>query len=125
VEYEGHYYYIGVGYKVSKNCRLNFTANFLTGTTLQSGYYDIDEEGRLLIMNGPVGDYFYVNHVKVTKVGLYKYNNEFYYVGVGYKLAKNVKLNFTANFVAGHTYDDGTMIEVGYHYFDETGKMVY
>ena len=36
-----------------------------------------------------------------------------------------MKLYLTATFVAGKTFADGSMIEVGYHYFDETGRLVY
>ena len=49
----------------------------------------------------------------------------FYYVGDYRKVVTNKKMWLTAVDVAGKTFPDGSMLEVGYHYFDETGKLVY
>jgi trigger factor len=50
---------------------------------------------------------------------------------IGAKKGETLDLNlkfpddYPAEDVAGKTYPDGCMLEVGYHYFDETGKLVY
>ena len=130
VEFEGNYYYVGANNLLAKNTSLYFTEKFVEGTSLSVGRYEIDADGKLslesasVVKNGPVGDYFYSNGKLVTGNQLIEFEGEWYYIGVGNKLAKNSRLYFTAKFVAGKTYADGCMIEIGYHSFDENGKMI-
>ena len=131
VEFEGNYYYVGANNLLAKNTSLYFTSNFVAGTTLNVGRYEIDADGRLIaesgpvVKNGPVGDYFYRDGKIVPGNQLVQYEGDWYYVGAGNKLAKNCRLYFTYNFVVGKTFSDGCMIEIGYHTFDENGKMIY
>ena len=95
------------------------------GTPMTAGYYNFDAEGKMVIKNGVIDGYMYINGQKVERYALVKYDGNYYFVNDGYKVAVNMKLYLTATFVAGKTFTDGSMIEVGYHYFDETGRLVY
>ena len=75
-------------------------------------------------LNGPVNGYFYRNNVRVNAYALVEYQGDFYFVGDGHKIATNTRLYLGAQFVAGKTYPDGSMLEVGYYSFDAEGKMV-
>ena len=118
VEYEGNYYYIGVGYKIAKDAEYYFTANLLEGTTLPVGRYAFDSEGKMILRNGPSGDYFYENGVQVKKVGVVEYEGNYYYIGAGYKVAKDCEYYFAANLL------EGTNLPVGRYAFDSEGKMI-
>ena len=115
---------------LAKNTSLYFTQKFVEGTSLSVGRYEIDADGKLIpesgpaVKNGPVGDYFYQNGKMVTGNQLIEFEGEWYYIGAGNKLAKDCRLYFTAKFVVGKTFADGCMIEIGYHTFDENGKMI-
>ena len=130
VEYEGDFYFIDAGNKILKNVRIYLNDKFVAGhtyadgTALSAGYYEFDENGKMVGMNGPIGDYFYRNGVRLLAYQLVEYEGDFYFIDAGNKLLKNTRVYLTAKFVAGKTYGDGSMIEVGYHYFDENGKMV-
>ena len=67
----------------------------------------------------------YINNQRVERYALIEYNGDFYYVGDYRKVVINGRVWLFAKDVAGKTYADGSMIEVGYHYFDETGRLVY
>ena len=131
VQFEGDYYYVGANNLLAKNTSLYFAEKFVTGTSLNVGCYEIDADGKLIpesgpvVKNGPIGDYFYLNGNVVTGNQLVEFEGDWYYIGVGNKLAKDCTLYFTAKFVVGKTFADGCMIGIGNHTFDDTGKMIY
>ena len=131
VKYNGNYYFVNDGRKVAVNKTLYLSDAFVAGhtyedgTPITAGYYTFDAEGKMVIKNGVIDGYMYINGQKVERYALVKYNGNYYFVNDGYKVAVNMKLYLTATFVAGKTFADGSMIEVGYHYFDETGRLVY
>ncbi len=58
-----------------------------TGGLLPAGEYSFGEDGKMLLLNGPVADkytpeylYFYQNGVRVDKEGLYQFEGDYYYV---------------------------------------------
>ena len=123
------FYYVSTGAKYVKDVtdRLVNKTNDLTfddGTPIPEGKYDFDAEGKMIIKNGPDGDYFYVNGMRVPEyTGLVEYNGNFYYVSSGAKLVKNVVDRYI-NKTNGLTFADGTPIPNGRYTFDETGAMV-
>ena len=129
VEYEGNFYYVSSGAKIVKNItdRLVNKTNGLTfadGTPIPDGKYDFDADGKMLIKNGPDGDYFYVNGIKVPEyTGLVEYNGNYYYVSSGAKLVKDVEDRFI-NKTNGLTFANGDPIPNGKYTFDSTGAMV-
>ena len=131
IEFEGNFYFVGDGRKVAVNKTVYLTADYVAGftyadgTPLKAGYYTFDADGKMVIVNGVVDGYMYINNERVNRYALIELDGNFYYVGDGRKVITNGKWWLTANDVAGKTWSDGSMIDVGYHYFDETGKMVY
>ncbi len=129
VTYEGDFYYVVAGGKMVKDVtdRLVNKTNDLTfadGTPIPNGKYDFDEDGKMLIKNGPEGEYFYVNGIKVPEyTGLVTYDGKFYYVSAGGKMVRNVVDRYI-NKTNGLTFADGTPIQNGKYSFDETGAMV-
>ena len=130
VEFEGNFYYIGAGHKLAKSTSLYFTDNFVKGhyfadgTPMHSGRYEIDDECKFIIKNGPVGDYFYKNDVRVSSYNLVEYEGNYYYVGDANRLAKNCKLYFTEGIIKGFTFEDGTVMTSGYYELDTEGKII-
>ena len=131
VEYNGDYYFINDGNKLAKNITLYLKEEFVTGhfypngESIQPGYYDFDADGKMIVLNGPVGDYFYINGVRQDRYQLVEYNGDYYFINDGNKLAKNITLYLDKRFVQGKTFIDGSLISVGYYTFDADGKMVF
>ena len=131
VEYNGDYYFINDGNKLAKSIKLYLSEQFVEGhtyadgTPVQPGYYDFDSDGKMIVLNGPVGDYFYINGVRQDIYQLVEYNGDYYFINDGNKLAKNITLYLDKRFVQGKTFIDGSLISVGYYTFDADGKMVF
>ena len=78
----------------------------------------------MVVLDGPVGDYFYVNGTRVAPyTGLVKYEGNFYYVSDGGRIVKNISHRYI-NKTNGLTYADGTPITNGYYDFGADGKMI-
>ena len=131
IEFEGDFYFIDAGHKYLVDTTVYLSSKYVDGytyedgTPLAAGYYTFNSEGKMVGLNGPVNGYFYRNGIRLTSYQLAKYDNEFYFIDAGNKILIDTKVYLSSKYVIGKTYDDGTMVEVGYHYFDETGKMVY
>ena len=127
----GDYYFIGDSNRIAKNVTIYLTEAYVNGytygdgTPLTAGYYTFDAEGKMVIKNGVIDGFMYINNQRVERYALIEYNGDFYYVGDYRKVVINGRVWLFAKDVAGKTYADGSMIEVGYHYFDETGRLVY
>ncbi len=117
VEYEGYYYFINDGHMLAKNCTLYLGEQFVAGTSLKAGKYTFDADGKIIIKNGPVGDYFYANDVMQKAYQVVEYDGDYYFISDGHKLAKNCTIYISEQFVAG------TELNAGKYTFDETGKM--
>ena len=129
VSYNGDFYFLN-GYKLAKDSRLYLSEQYVKGHTypngdpVQPGYYNFDSEGKMIIVNGPVGDYFYVNGVVQEAWKLVSYDGDYYFINDGNRLAKNTKLYLSERFVNGFTYPDGSPMLPGYYSFDADGKMI-
>ena len=130
VEFEGNYYFINDSHKLAKNKTLYLSERFVNGftyedgTPLAVGYYEFDENGKMIIKNGVVGDYFYKNNERLKAYQLVEFKGDFYFINDSHKIAKNKTLYLSERFVTGFTYEDGTPLQPGYYTFDENGKMV-
>ena len=126
----GAFYFVNDGNKIAKNVKLYLSDRFVSGKTFADGtpipvgYYNFDADGKMVIYNGPVGDYFYINGIRQNAYQLVEYQGNYYFINDGNKIAKNVKLYLSDRFVSGKTFADGTPIPVGYYNFDADGKMV-
>ena len=131
VKYDGNYYFISDGHKVAVNTTMYLASRFTDGhyyddgTPMTAGNYTFDNDGKMIVKNGVYDGYLYVNNVKQKAYQLVYCNDAFYFVSDGHKVTANTKIWLSSKYVIGKAYPDGTMIEVGYHYFDETGKMIY
>ena len=130
VEYEGDFYFIDEGDKLIRSKRIYLSAVFVAGFTFEDGtaipvgYYEFDAEGRMIVKNGPDGDYFYKNGIRQKKYQLVEYKGEFYFIDEGDKLLKNIRIYLSNAFVKGKTFADGTPIPAGYYTFDAEGRMI-
>ncbi len=117
-EYEGYYYYVGDAHRLAKNVLLYLPADLVKNTELAVGYYYFDAEGKLRVPNGPVGDYFYRNGQRLTAYQLVKFEDHYYFINDGHRLAKNTKLYMTSATL------EGTGLPADYYEFDAEGKML-
>ena len=78
----------------------------------------------LVILDGPVGDYFYVDGARLNAYQLVEYEGTYYFINDGHKLAKNITLYLSDRFVEGKTFADGTAIPASLYSFDADGKMI-
>ncbi len=130
IEFEGNFYYTSDGHKLAKDKRVYLIEKQVEGFTyedgapLVAGYYTFDADGKMIMLNGVVGDYFYENNVRVRAYNLVEFEGNFYYTSDGHKLAKDKRIYLNAEQVAGFTYADGTPLKVGYYNFDADGKMI-
>ncbi len=130
VEYEGGLYCITTGNKLVIGKRAYLSAMFTDGKTypdgtpITPGYYDFDETGRMIIKNGPIGEYMYKNNVQLKAYQLVEYKGGIYCITDSHKLVLGRRVYLSAMFTDGKTYPDGTPLTPGYYDFDETGCMV-
>ncbi len=118
VEFEGDYYFINDSHKLAKNKRIYLNERFVEGTDLKVGYYNFDADGKLVLLNGPVGDYFYKDNVRLNAYQLVEFEGNYYFINDSHKLAKNKRIYLSLRFV------EGTDLKVGYYEFDADGKMI-
>ena len=130
VEFDGDFYFINDYNKIAKNTRIYLSQRFVEGftfadgTPLKVGYYEFDENGKMIINNGVVGDYFYKNNERLKAYQLVEFGGDYYFINDYNKIAKNTRIYLSQRFVEGFTFADGTPLKVGYYEFDENGKMV-
>ena len=119
VEFEGNYYFINDGHKIVKNRNLYLANRFLEGTGLTVGSFYFDEEGKMVIKNGPQEDgTFYINNVQQKCYQLVEFEGNYYFINDGHKIAKNRILYLSDRFLVG------TDLKIGNFHFDAEGKMV-
>ena len=128
-EWNGDFYYVSDGYKLAKNTSLYLNKALQgfcypgTDEQIKAGTYEFDADGKMIFKNGPVGDYFFENGIKVTTAyKIVEYNGNLYYISDGYKLAKNVTL-YLNKALQGVTYN-GQPLTAGNYRFDADGKMI-
>ncbi len=130
VEVDGDFYFIGDRHEIIKDRKVYLSEekiNGLTyadGTPILAGSYDFDENGKMIILNGVVGNNVYKNNTKLKAYQLVEVDGDFYFIGDRHEIVKNQKVNLTDARINGLTYEDGTPILAGAYEFDENGKMI-
>ena len=119
---DGNYYFINDGHKIAKNVRINLGKSvegktYPDGTPMQPGYYEFDAEGKMILKNGPIDGYFYMNGIKQTGYKLVEFEGNYYFIN-GEALTVSRRGYLSEKFVAG------TPLQAGYYEFDETGKIL-
>ncbi|MBR6559126.1 MAG: hypothetical protein IKT70_09015, partial [Clostridia bacterium] len=131
VKYDGNYYFVSDGRKVAVNTTIYLSDSFVTGhtyddgTPMKAGYFTFDSEGKMVINNGVIDGYLYINGVKQTAYKLVQYDGDYYFVSDGHKVACNTRIWLSSKYVANMTFPDGALFGEGYYTFDEKGKLVY
>ncbi len=82
------------------------------------GYYEFGADGKMVALNGPVGDYFYKDGAMLKAYQLVEFEGSYYFINDSNKLAKNKRVYLSQTFV------EGTGLEAGYYEFDANGKMI-
>ena len=119
VEFEGDYYFINDGNKVAMNKRLYLSDRFVEGSGLVAGYYEFDEEGKMILKDGLQDDgSLWIMGVKQTCYKLIQYNGDWYFINDGHKVAKNARIYLGAQFT------EGTPFTPAYYEFDSEGKLI-
>jgi hypothetical protein len=128
IEWEGNFYF-NEYYSLARNKKVYLSDVFVEGFTYPNGdpmlpgYYDFDEDGKMVILNGVVGDYYYVNGIVQKGWMLFEWEGNFYF-NEYYNVARNKKVYLSDVFVEGFTYPNGDPMLPGYYDFDEDGKMI-
>ena len=126
--WDGNYYF-NKYYNVAANETVYLVEDFVNGFTYPDGsamipgYYNFDETGKMIILNGVVDGKYYINGIQQKAWGLIEWNGD-YYFNKYYNVAANETVYLVADFVDGFTYPDGSAMIPGYYNFDETGKMI-
>ena len=129
VEWEGDYYFINDYDKLVKNDRLYLSQvfvdghNYPNGNPMEPGYYDFDEDGKMILVNGVVDGKYYINGIAQTGWMLFEWEGNFYF-NEYYNVAANKTVYLNQVFVDGHNYPNGDTMEPGYYNFDKDGKMI-
>ncbi len=130
VEFDGNFYYIGDRHEIVKDKKVYIKAErtngltFADGTPISAGWYDFDIDGKMIILDGIVGNKVYKNNVQLKAYQLVEVDGEFYYIGDRHEIVKDKKVYIKAERTNGLTFADGTPITAGYYDFDENGKMI-
>ncbi len=127
VQFEGYYYYVDDNSRIVRNKSKYLTTTnglkFADGTVIPHAYYDFDSDGRMILPSGIMGDYYYLNGIKVAPYyGLVQYEGNYYYVDDHAKIVRNKSKYLTTT--NGLKFADGTTIPNTYYGFDAEGKMI-
>ncbi len=123
VEYEGDYYFVSDGHKLARNTTI-YLGNSAINAGFEPGNYQFGDDCKMIILNGVVGDYLYINNVRQEAYQLVEYEGDYYFVSDGHKVAKNTTI-YLGNSTVGKLRPDGQPMEKGYYYFDADGKLVW
>lgn len=129
-EHEGDFYYISNYHKIVKDKTLYLSAErvegftYADGTPLKAGYYTFDEDGKMVMLNGVVGDYLYKDNIRFDAYQLVEYEGDFYYISNYHKIVRDKTVYLSAERVEGFTNSKGIPLKAGYYTFDADGKMV-
>ncbi len=130
VDVDGDFYFIGDRHEIVKNKRIYLTEeriNGLTyadGTPITAGYYNVDENGKLIILNGIVENKIYKNNTMLKAYQLVEVDGDIYYIGDRHEIIRGRKAYVKEDRINGLTFPDGTPITVGYYEFDADGKLI-
>ena len=118
VQFDGNWYLVAENNKIAKGQRRYLNAAVVEGTGFAVGYYEFDENGVLMDLNGPdENDYFYIHNEKQKAYKLCVYDGNWYLVAEYNKIARDQRRYLNASMV------EGTDFTVGYYYFDAEGHL--
>ena len=129
IQFEGSWYYIAENHRYVKDMTRNLSASLVQGTGIKAGSYYFGADGKMVIpetptqaateaLNGPVGDYFYINGERQKAYKLLQYGDAWYFVAEYNKIVKNTTRNLSAAHLEGTVFT-----KPGVYYFDEQGRL--
>ena len=110
---DSYYYVKGNGSLVTGNYYISEAKSNGLGYV---GYYDFDENCKMIMKDGIVNGHYYLNGIMQTNLGLICIDGDYYYVKGNGNLA-------TGNYYVSEEKSNGLGF-VGYFDFDETGKLI-
>ena len=129
VEIDGEFYYIGDRHEIVKGKRVYLREDringltYADGTPITAGYYEFDENGKMVILNGVVGNHIYKDNTMLKAYQLVEVDGYIYYIGDRHEIIRDKKAYVSEERLNGVTFADGTPVEAGWHSFDENGKL--
>ena len=119
IEFGGNYYYIGDAHKYVKAQRVYLNEKTLEGTPFKPGNFMFDEDGKMIVKNGPDTDgFFYLNGVKQYAYQLIEFEGAYYYVSDYHRYVKGQRVYLNEKTLEGTPFKPGNFM------FDEDGKMI-
>ncbi len=111
----------GVAYNVDETGKVLYTGLYTDASGAEQNY--VDGVVTKIIKNGLIGDYYYINDVKVPAYyGLVEWKGNYYYINDYGKIFKNGRKYL--NKINGLTFPNGDAIPQTYFEFDADGKMI-
>ena len=118
VEIDGGYYFISDSNKLAKNTTLYLSEKFTSKIGLAAGNYTFDENGKMILKNGIVGDAFYINNVMQKAYQVVEWEGSYYFIGDGNKIVKNRSMYILDRYLVKYGFPADT------YTFDAEGKMI-
>ena len=116
IKYEGSYYYIGQRGQVYKGSSLYLNATMTNGL-FPAGTYSFDADGKMILKQGIVDGFYYIDGVVQKGAGVLKIGNGYYYIGQRGQVYKGSSLFLNDNMTNG-------LFPAGVYSFDSDGKMI-
>ena len=123
LQFEGDWYFIAENHKYVTNAHRKLTAAMVEGTDFAPGFYDFDEDGKMILDNflsGPnANGLFYLNNERLSGYSLVEFEGDWYFIAENHRYVKNATRYLSASIV------EGTGFAAGSYSFDASGKMIY
>ena len=116
IKFEDNYYFVVYSGKVAKNSTRTIQPSQLNDLPFAPGNYDFGADGKMIIKNGVVDGYYYENGQVVGGKGLIKFEGDYYFVVYSGKVAVNTTKAVQPSQTNG-------LLDSGYYYFGEDGKL--
>ena len=123
-EFEGSYYFINDYNKILKNATISLSEKFTSVHGFAAGTYTFDENGKMIVNHGVVGDYLYINGELQKSYQLVEFEGDYYFVNDYNKILKSKRIYLSIQFVGDVVLPDGSSLEAGYYSFDADGKLI-
>ncbi len=118
IDFEGDYYFVNDYNKVTKNTSIYLSEKFTAEYGLPAGQYTFDADGKMVVRNGVIGDYLYIDHTLQRAYNIVEFEGDYYFVNDYNKVAKNTSIYLSERFTAVHG------LPAASYSFGTDGKMV-
>ena len=116
IKIDRSYYYIGQQGQIYKNGTIYLKAEMTNGY-FPAGNYSFDSEGKIILKQGVVDGYYYIDGVLKKGVGVVQSNGGYYFIGQQGQVVKS------QGFVITEAKTNG-LIPAGKYNFDSEGKII-